>query len=64
MSTELTDLDPRDLIVQKDFHSVAMELKRLADSGDITKAQANDVLISTPYRLEEKPLFEVVRREE
>jgi hypothetical protein len=64
MSTELTDLDPRDLIVQKDFHSVAMELKRLADSGEITKAQANDVLISTPYRLEEKPIFEVVRRGE
>lgn len=64
MSTELTNLDPQDLIVQKDFHSVAMELKRLADSGEITKAQANDVLISTPYRLEEKPIFEVVHRGE
>jgi len=55
--------EPEELISRRDFHRIAMELKKLADSGEITQRQANDVLEQTPYRLEEKPIFEVRSRE-
>lgn len=58
--TETNELpEPRELLTTRDFHRVAMELKKLADSGEITQRQANRVLKQTPYRLEEKPIFEV-----
>jgi len=58
--TETNELhEPRELLTIRDFHRVAMELKKLADSGEITQRQANQVLKQTPYRIEEKPIFEV-----
>jgi len=51
--------EPEELLARRDFHRVAMELKKLADAGEITQRQANRVLKQTPYRIEEKPLYEV-----
>jgi hypothetical protein len=51
--------EPRELLTMRDFHRIARELKKLADSGEITQRQANRVLKQTPYRLEQKPIFEV-----
>jgi len=59
----MDETEPGELIENVDMYMIALDAKRLVDEGEITQSQANALLKSTGYRLDEKPIYEISERE-
>jgi len=59
----MDETEPGELIENVDMYMIALDAKRLVDEGEITQSQANTLLKSTGYRLDEKPIYEISERE-
>lgn len=55
----MEETEPGELIENVDMYMIALDAKRLVDEGEITQSQANTLLKSTGYRLDEKPIYEI-----